>query len=207
MNHSFNISEEDKKYFGLERISNSTLSWVKRKVNHLPDLPMNADYLEFGTLADNYIINGLGLPGDISDEWSEQLERMKVKFFEDKLLNSFVSNKNFKPQDVFLHDLMDLPFKVKMDGSRKDIGMGLEYKSMLCKSLHEFLGIIDRFDYDRQVFVYMGVSKIKTMILAGQSKQKSAEVFPVIVNEGHEIWERGRAKTEELVGYYKLYFS
>ncbi len=191
----------------LEVISNSTLSWVKMKVNHLSNLPSDDEYLEFGRIAEDYILHGVEIPRRTSMEWRDQFERMKVKFYENRILSYFVDNKEFKSQDVFKSEFLELPFKAKFSGSRKDINIGLEYKSMLCNSLHQFKTIINRLDYDRECYVNMNVAKMDYMYLVGQSKRRSAEVFPVVVTPGDEIYESGRVKTEELVGLYKLYFQ
>ncbi len=196
----------DAEYFAIDRMSNSTLSWVKRKVKNLPDRPEQAHYNDFGKLAEDYIIDGVALPSDTSKPWRTQILRMKEKFYADDIIRGFVRHPDFVSQHKFFPEFMELPFKCKLDGSRMAIKTGFEYKTGLFQNYKTFNEGCYYYDYDRQVYVYMECANLDRMIVVGQSKYKGADIFMKVVKRGDDFWNSGKEKTEELVGLLKLYF-
>jgi hypothetical protein len=79
-------------------------------------------------------------------------------------------------------DLLAKPFKV-----------GLDFKTTSAKSLKEFVGAIEHFDWDRQAAWYMDLARINYHWIVGVSK-KTGEVFKYVVERGDATHTRGVQK-------------
>ncbi len=128
----------------------------------------------------------------------EMVRKVKANSF----YQSIAGHPNVKLQHEYYCKFYGLNFKCKTDViiPRQIV---LDIKSTGATTFEGFLSSIMRFDYDRQIYVYMTMTKCDNGSFVACSKQKNPQVFVVSVKKGDYIWQSGKRKTEELIGVLK----
>ncbi len=185
-------------YFGHDIFSNSFLTILKDKIRNKDrqrKLPDNPIFFQDGTEFENGVLYGMR-----SDKCV--INRMADLIKQDSLYLSLINHPDIKIQHEFYVRFYGLWFKCKTDLVIKG-DIVIDLKSTSAKSYTGFLKSVSRFDYDRQIYVYMTMAKCNRGLFIASSKEKKPKKFLVFVKKGDSIYNSGKRKTEELIDVLK----
>lgn len=202
-------------YYDFPACSNSALSQLKRELSP-SDQYEYKEALLIGTLVDAMLtdfsaidlilktVNG----AKYTDEQWRIAVRCKDAFNGSYLCRSLLSGSELQAE---IYSDMEfewngvpfrLPFKAKLDGLKRMIRLAWDLKSTAAKSLQEFDVYVDRLDYDRSASVYMRIADVDKFVILGVSKGKRPEIFPVTIERGSWLHQRGEEKMNALAFQY-----
>jgi len=187
------------KYFEHDIFSNSFLTMLKEKVKAKPlqrILKEDAHFLKFGREFEDALLY---------DKETDDLmiKSMVKKVRSNKVYQTIINHPKVRIQHEYYRRIYDLKFKCKVDlvipGK-----LVPDIKSTNAKTYNTFLRSIMRFDYDRQIYIYMTMTKCPGLLI-GCSKQKDPKVYLVSVQENDPLYLSGKRKAEELITILKAF--
>lgn len=188
----------DTEYFQHDIYSNSFLTILKEKVknkNRQRKLPKNPHFYRDGNEFENALLYNQPTNNKI-------IKKMVEKVRGDSFYQSIISHPQVKIQHEFYGRFYGLRFKCKTDLVIKGV-LVPDIKSTGAKSCNGFIKSINRFDYDRQIYIYMTMAKVDNGVFIACSKEKNPKLFIVSVKKGDYIYNSGKRKTEELISILK----
>lgn len=195
-------------YYSLDIFSNSEFSRLQRIITGRLDLSKEdeeeEDKKEYKV---GRAYDSLTLGGDpVEDDYPEKnmVASMVRTTLAHPVIRAFKEHPKFKSQYEFFKRFYGLNFKCRLDGIVRGSDIILELKSTTATSQDAFENVIDMFDYDRQVFVYLTMSKASKCAIVGCQKKMNPKIFVKWVEVGDVVWQRGKAKTEQIVDYLRV---
>ncbi len=194
-------------YYSIDEWSNSELTRLHKIIRGELDLSKEDD----DELDPQYFVVGnaydAGVLGGKSPELSIQDKLMVDKMVKvskiHPTIRAFIEHPDFRPQYSFHKKFYGLRFKSKLDGIIKPKRWFFELKSTKCATQEAFERIIDMFDYDRQIYVYMTISGCERCCIVGCQKSMNPKIFVKWVDCGDDVWRMGKMKTEILINHLR----
>jgi hypothetical protein len=196
-------------YYSLDIFSNSELSRLLRIITGRLDLneedenSIGHDYYRVGNAYDALVLGGseeVVLEDTTERLMVESMVRLTLKH---PIIKAFKEHPKFKPQYEFFKRFYGLNFKCRLDGIIRGGDKILELKSTTATTQDAFENVIDMFDYDRQVFVYLTMSGANKCAIVGCQKNINPKIFVKWIEVGDIAWQRGKEKTEYLINYLR----
>ncbi len=185
-------------YFDHDIFSNSFLSDLKERVKNKDRqrvLPKEPEFFKFGSEFENELL--YYTPSTFALVPNMVKEVRKSSFYQ-----SIITHPDVKIQHEFYRRFYGLKFKCKTDLWIPNVIVP-DIKSTAATTYDGFIKSIDKFDYDRQLYVYMTMARTDNGAFIACSKQKKPKVFIVSVKKGDYIYNSGKRKTEELITILK----
>lgn len=185
-------------YFTHDIYSNSFLSELKQLVRDKRKqrvFQKEPEFYSFGKEFEDVLLYNVPTSNEMIQEMVKEVR--KSTFYQ-----SIINHPNVRIQHEFYRRFYDLKFKCKTDIWIPEVIVP-DIKSTSATSYDGFIKSINRFDYDRQIYVYMTMSRTDNGAFIACSKQKKPKVFIVSVKKGDYIYNSGKQKTEELIGILK----
>jgi len=206
-------------YYFRHEVSNSDLSWLKNQL-YPRVMPDTTNAFRFGNLIDAMITElhrvdfyKKTLDGEQCDIAEfERAEAMKKAFLQDNFCQLIYTNAagqkvmtrrlqmNFRGIEFYLNA------RCKWDLWRTDWGWGGDIKSTTAETQRQFEDAARYFDYDRQRYYYMRISKAERDVLIGISK-KNFKVFKIFINRNTSFYKDGERKCSELAFKWNTMFG
>lgn len=208
-------------YYSRGEVSNSDLSWLKKRL-YPPKIMLDpTEYYRFGRLIDAMLTEPEKIDyfrmtledEEFSREDFEKAEKMKASFLRDE--TGMMLLKNCKGQVVKTNDIpiqahgidFTIRARCKFDFWSERMGFGGDLKSTTAKTQAEFEAAARYFDYDRQRAWYMDITGADRDILIGVSKH-NFRVFKIFINRDSIFYREGREKYTDLsFRWYYLFGS
>lgn len=178
-------------YYSAPYYSNSSLSWIKRNCQNIV---MNPEALAFGTKIDEQLFNA----EDGDEETKKYLRTIRAS----QHFSAIQQHPDSVPQYEWYGEFYGLPWKCMYDTLVPTV-IVQEFKTCKVSSHAQLLQLIDRLDYDRQVYVYMETAQVPVAQIIGLTKHKIPLVFQHYVKRGDLIWDSGKRKTEYYIEILK----
>ncbi len=197
-------------YYSIDVFSNSELSRLQSIITGRLDL-MSEDEPKDKEEKKHYKVgrayDALVLGGDkVDDHYPDKamVASMVRRTLEHPIIKAFKEHPKFRPQYEFHKRFYGLKFKCRLDGLVKGSDMILELKSTTSATQDAFENVIDMFDYDRQVYVYLTMSGAKKCAIVGCQKNMNPKIFHKWIEVGDKTWQTGKEKTEYLINQLRL---
>lgn len=191
---------QGKSYFDHDIFSNSFLTVLKEQIKNKElqrTIPKGASFFIFGTEFEDSLLYNVP---PISPLIMKMVQAVRANSF----YQSAISHPKVKIQHEYYKKFYDLHFKCKTDIVIPE-HLVPDIKSTACTSWSAFTKSIFRLDYDRQIYIYMTMSKCDYGAFIACSKEKNPKVFIVSVRKNDNIYLSGKRKTEELINVLKSF--
>lgn len=209
-------------YFQRPEISNSDLTSLKKYFQPERQVYDIEQAYRFGSLVDAIITEAHRvnfLTREVDGEKYNQQEfdtarkmkdvALRDDFFRHILKSAAMQHVTIKPEFEIEYGghRFTMPMRCKWDfwGGNNSLIDG-DLKSTACLSESSFVQSVDYFDYDRQAALYMDLENRSRFIFLAISK-KNFKIFKFAIKRGDPIYERGRAKYQELAFRYWYMFG
>jgi hypothetical protein len=120
------------------------------------------------------------------------------------ILSQLLTHRDVKFQHECYGKLEGVNFKAKLDGIVKPLGFLIEIKTTASQSESSFFANgFKNLDYDRQIAVYLDLSKTDTCIMIAITKKEPIKVFHRVFTRASPEYLSGKAKYQKLISIYK----
>jgi hypothetical protein len=209
-------------YFKRTEVSNSDLTSLKKYFQPERQVYDIEQAYRFGSLVDAIVTESHRvnfLMREVDGEKYNQKEfetavKMKDVFLRDDFCRHVLKNASTQHVAIkndfeiqFCGHRFTMPVRCKFDfyGGDNSLIDG-DLKSTACLSESSFVQSVDYFDYDRQAAWYMDIERRSRFVFLAISK-KNFKIFKFAIKRGDPIYERGRAKYQELAFRYWYMFG
>ncbi len=194
-------------YYSIDEWSNSELTRVHKTIRGELDLSKEDDdetdpqYFVVGNAYDVGVLGGKPDSRPLVHADRRMVDKMVLVSKQHPTIKAFIEHPNFRSQYSFHKRFYGLRFKSKLDGIIKPKRWFFELKSTTCTTQEAFEKIIDMFDYDRQIYVYMTISECERCCIVGCQKSLNPKIFIKWIDYGDDTWRMGKMKTEIIIGH------
>ena len=201
-------------YFHQPQVSNSDLSWLEYYFMPPQRVFDLTKAYAFGSLIDamitepdkvNYFkLQVKGIDYQFTKDDFDKAQKMKLSFYKDEFCRMIINRCSFQKVSVKLQFEIEycgwkfiLAARCKWDFFDEKVDFSGDIKSTTATTQKQCEALVDYFNYDRSRAWYMDIEGRSNDILIFISKV-NFKIFKVVIKKGGEIYNRGKAKYQEL---------